>query len=167
MELYWVLYPIPKWGDYVCKHKLHMITFHGGKQRSYALLISYNRIVLNYSFAGFYMLPNMLQDYSAFRLKVVFIKYTMKTDVSVLFYKERNDNKCFCVLCYSISFLRFSVVAHYTTAIDIWSLGCVMSECLTNKPLFPGSSSILLTNPFLLVKYFLIRKALSLQRYLK
>jgi len=30
----------------------------------------------------------------------------------------------------------------YTTAIDIWSLGCVMAELLLGKPLFPGDSGV-------------------------
>jgi len=30
----------------------------------------------------------------------------------------------------------------YTTAIDIWSLGCVMGELLLGKPLFPGDSGV-------------------------
>eukprot|EP01105_Mastigella_eilhardi_P025920 TRINITY_DN722_c2_g1_i3.p1 TRINITY_DN722_c2_g1~~TRINITY_DN722_c2_g1_i3.p1 ORF type:complete len:506 (-),score=129.71 TRINITY_DN722_c2_g1_i3:1738-3255(-) len=30
----------------------------------------------------------------------------------------------------------------YTTAIDIWSLGCVLAELLLGQPLFPGNSSV-------------------------
>ncbi|KAL3624478.1 Shaggy-related protein kinase theta [Castilleja foliolosa] len=30
----------------------------------------------------------------------------------------------------------------YTSAIDIWSVGCVMAELLLGKPLFPGESSV-------------------------
>ncbi|KAL6565923.1 Shaggy-related protein kinase theta [Orobanche hederae] len=30
----------------------------------------------------------------------------------------------------------------YTTAIDMWSAGCVMAELLLGKPLFPGESSV-------------------------
>ncbi|CAA0830702.1 Shaggy-related protein kinase theta [Striga hermonthica] len=30
----------------------------------------------------------------------------------------------------------------YTTAIDMWSTGCVMAELLLGKPLFPGESSV-------------------------
>ena len=29
----------------------------------------------------------------------------------------------------------------YTDAIDIWSMGCVISELILNKPLFPGANS--------------------------
>lgn len=31
---------------------------------------------------------------------------------------------------------------HYTTAIDVWSMGCVMGELLIGQPLFPGDSSV-------------------------
>jgi len=30
----------------------------------------------------------------------------------------------------------------YSTAVDIWSLGCIFAEMLTKKPLFPGDSEI-------------------------
>jgi serine/threonine protein kinase len=30
----------------------------------------------------------------------------------------------------------------YTTAIDIWSMGCVMAELLLGQPLFPGESAV-------------------------
>ncbi|KAI8341288.1 kinase-like domain-containing protein [Chlamydoabsidia padenii] len=30
----------------------------------------------------------------------------------------------------------------YTTAVDIWSAGCVMGELVSSRPLFPGTSSI-------------------------
>eukprot|EP01105_Mastigella_eilhardi_P016919 TRINITY_DN3880_c0_g1_i1.p1 TRINITY_DN3880_c0_g1~~TRINITY_DN3880_c0_g1_i1.p1 ORF type:complete len:511 (-),score=150.12 TRINITY_DN3880_c0_g1_i1:28-1560(-) len=30
----------------------------------------------------------------------------------------------------------------YTTAIDVWSMGCVFAELLLGQPLFPGSSSV-------------------------
>jgi glycogen synthase kinase 3 beta len=31
---------------------------------------------------------------------------------------------------------------NYTTAIDIWSTGCVMAELMLGQPLFPGESGI-------------------------
>jgi len=31
---------------------------------------------------------------------------------------------------------------NYTTAIDVWSAGCVMAELLTGQPLFPGESGV-------------------------
>lgn len=31
---------------------------------------------------------------------------------------------------------------HYTTTIDVWSMGCVMGELLIGQPLFPGDSSV-------------------------
>lgn len=30
----------------------------------------------------------------------------------------------------------------YTTAIDMWSVGCVMAELLTGTPLFPGDNGV-------------------------
>lgn len=30
----------------------------------------------------------------------------------------------------------------YTTAIDMWSVGCVMAELLLGQPLFPGESGV-------------------------
>ena len=31
---------------------------------------------------------------------------------------------------------------HYTAAIDIWSVGCIMAELLGRKPLFPGKDYV-------------------------
>jgi mitogen-activated protein kinase 15 len=31
---------------------------------------------------------------------------------------------------------------HYTKAVDMWALGCLVGELLTGKPLFPGSSTV-------------------------
>ena len=30
----------------------------------------------------------------------------------------------------------------YSTAIDVWSVGCIFGELLQHKPLFPGKSEI-------------------------
>jgi serine/threonine protein kinase len=30
----------------------------------------------------------------------------------------------------------------YTTAIDVWSVGCVIAELLVGQPLFPGESGV-------------------------
>jgi serine/threonine protein kinase len=29
---------------------------------------------------------------------------------------------------------------HYSTSIDIWSIGCIFAEMVNLKPLFPGNS---------------------------
>lgn len=31
---------------------------------------------------------------------------------------------------------------HYSTAVDMWSVGCIFAEMLTMQPLFPGDSQI-------------------------
>jgi cyclin-dependent kinase len=31
---------------------------------------------------------------------------------------------------------------HYSTAVDVWSAGCIFAEMATHKPLFPGDSEI-------------------------
>lgn len=38
--------------------------------------------------------------------------------------------------------LSVSWVSQYTPAIDIWSIGCIFSELLTGKPLFPGKNVV-------------------------
>lgn len=46
-----------------------------------------------------------------------------------------------CSRYYRAPELIFGAV-HYTIAIDVWSLGCVMAELLLGQPLFPGESSV-------------------------
>ncbi len=48
-------------------------------------------------------------------------------------------------LCFDLSFFRWYrapevmlTFKEYTRAIDIWSVGCVLAEMVTGKPLFPG-----------------------------
>lgn len=31
---------------------------------------------------------------------------------------------------------------HYTTGVDLWSLGCIIGEMLLGRPLFPGNSTL-------------------------
>jgi serine/threonine protein kinase len=31
---------------------------------------------------------------------------------------------------------------HYSTAVDMWSVGCIMAEMMTFSPIFPGESQI-------------------------
>ena len=31
---------------------------------------------------------------------------------------------------------------HYSTAVDMWSVGCIMAEMITLRPLFPGGAQI-------------------------
>ncbi|MCO5595040.1 hypothetical protein L7F22_049077 [Adiantum nelumboides] len=46
-----------------------------------------------------------------------------------------------CSRYYRAPELIFGAV-HYTTAIDVWSLGCVLAELLLGQPLFPGESGV-------------------------
>lgn len=46
-----------------------------------------------------------------------------------------------CSRYYRAPELIFGAV-HYTTAIDVWSTGCVMAEMLLGSPLFPGDSGV-------------------------
>jgi kinase len=46
-----------------------------------------------------------------------------------------------CSRYYRAPELIFGAV-NYTTAIDVWSVGCVMGELLKGKPLFPGESGV-------------------------
>lgn len=46
-----------------------------------------------------------------------------------------------CSRYYRAPELIFGAV-YYTTAIDIWSLGCVLAELLLGQPLFPGESGV-------------------------
>lgn len=44
---------------------------------------------------------------------------------------------------YTLSTSHFSLIMlQYTPAIDIWSIGCIFSELLTGKPLFPGKNVV-------------------------
>lgn len=45
---------------------------------------------------------------------------------------------CFCGLPWSLFFSP----QEYSTAVDMWSVGCIFGELLTQKPLFPGKSEI-------------------------
>ena len=31
---------------------------------------------------------------------------------------------------------------HYSTPVDVWSVGCIFAEMVTQRPLFPGDSEI-------------------------
>ena len=46
-----------------------------------------------------------------------------------------------CSRYYRAPELIFGAV-HYTTAIDVWSMGCVMAELFLGRPLFPGESGV-------------------------
>lgn len=46
-----------------------------------------------------------------------------------------------CSRFYRAPELLFGAI-HYTTAIDVWSAGCVIAELLLGKPLFPGKNNV-------------------------
>lgn len=34
---------------------------------------------------------------------------------------------------------------HYSTPVDVWSIGCIFAEMINQRPLFPGDSVRLMT----------------------
>ncbi len=44
--------------------------------------------------------------------------------------------------CCCLSHARVVSSQEYSTAVDMWSVGCIFGELLTQKPLFPGKSEI-------------------------
>lgn len=71
------------------------------------------------------------------------------------------------ILCILSNFFFHSFMIcfqKYSTAIDMWSVGCIMAEFLTRKPLFPGKSEIDQLNRIFKVK---ITWDLSLNNYFK
>lgn len=44
---------------------------------------------------------------------------------------------CMCV-CVYVCCVYSCVYARYTKSIDVWSVGCILAEMLSNRPLFPG-----------------------------
>ena len=50
---------------------------------------------------------------------------------------------CMCVYLYTyptISDVTLNPLFRYTTAIDMWSFGCIVAELFLGLPLFPGAS---------------------------
>lgn len=48
-----------------------------------------------------------------------------------------------CLLCFcGLLWCLFFSPQEYSTAVDMWSVGCIFGELLTQKPLFPGKSEI-------------------------
>jgi len=58
-----------------------------------------------------------------------------------LLVKDQPNVSYICSRYYRAPELIFGAV-NYTTAIDVWSTGCVMAELLLGTPLFPGESSV-------------------------
>ena len=44
----------------------------------------------------------------------------------------------------------------YSTAVDMWSVGCIMAELLANKPLFDGKTEIEQLNKVPVCFFFII-----------
>jgi serine/threonine protein kinase len=55
--------------------------------------------------------------------------------------KEEPNISYICSRYYRAPELIFGAT-EYTSAIDIWSMGCVMAELLLGQPLFPGESGV-------------------------
>ena len=63
--------------------------------------------------------------------------------LTLSFYRARDEPNIsyICSRYYRAPELIFGAT-QYTTAIDMWSLGCVMAELLLGSPLFPGESGV-------------------------
>ncbi|KAL1246633.1 hypothetical protein QQF64_034452 [Cirrhinus molitorella] len=53
-----------------------------------------------------------------------------------------DELKCFAVMSACLNHAHVSSSQEYSTAVDMWSVGCIFGELLTQKPLFPGKSEI-------------------------
>lgn len=47
---------------------------------------------------------------------------------------------CFCMNDMEVGLLVLDLTFRYATAIDMWSLGCIVAELFLGVPLFPGAS---------------------------
>ncbi|XP_025406303.1 LOW QUALITY PROTEIN: shaggy-related protein kinase GSK2-like [Sipha flava] len=53
----------------------------------------------------------------------------------------RPNSRYVCSRRYRAPELLFATATHYTTAVDVWSAGCVYAELMTGAPAFPGVSA--------------------------
>lgn len=63
----------------------------------------------------------------------------------------RQSTLCFC----GLPLCLFFSPQEYSTAVDMWSVGCIFGELLTQKPLFPGKSEIDQINKIFKVNAFI------------
>ncbi len=45
-------------------------------------------------------------------------------------------------MSYVLNSLIFFILEFFFRAVDVWAVGCLLSEMLTGEPLFPGDSDI-------------------------
>ena len=50
---------------------------------------------------------------------------------------SKSSNSCACMMSYLVTLLLLS------SLVDIWSVGCILAEMLSNRPIFPGKHCIL------------------------
>ena len=55
--------------------------------------------------------------------------------------KDETNVSYVCSRYYRAPELIFGATS-YTTAVDIWSIGCVVAELLLGSPMFPGDSGV-------------------------
>ena len=62
------------------------------------------------------------------------------------------DTDCFML----ITIVYCLVVQEYSTAVDVWSVGCIFAELLQHKPIFMGKSEIDQLNQIFKVEFYYI-----------
>ncbi|KAJ6373898.1 hypothetical protein OIU78_029569 [Salix suchowensis] len=74
--------------------------------------------------------------------------------------KALSDNGVVVTIWYRVPELLLGA-KHYTSAIDMWAVGCIFAELLTLKPLFQGAEAKSTPNPFQLNQLDKIFKVLG------
>ena len=59
-----------------------------------------------------------------------------------IFYIDYNLTKYVTTRYYRAPELYLNYKSNYTTAIDMWSVGCILGELIIGKSMFPGNSTL-------------------------
>ncbi|KAF9670368.1 hypothetical protein SADUNF_Sadunf13G0061000 [Salix dunnii] len=78
--------------------------------------------------------------------------------------KALSDNDVVLTIWYRAPELLLGA-KHYTSAIDMWAVGCIFAELLTLKPLFQGAEAKSAPNPFQLDKIFKVLGHPTLEKW--